>query len=53
MSDSATAAISEEFLDTPDALEEKRKLQKHFGRFDLFFFLICTLVGVDTIVSVV
>src|SRR2546423_1774892 len=39
-------------LDSPDAAEEKRKLQKHFGRFDLFFFLICTLVGLDTIGTV-
>src|SRR5258708_6748241 len=36
----------------PDASTEKSKLQKHFGRFDLFFFLICTLVGLDTIGSV-
>jgi amino acid transporter len=28
-------------------LEEKAKLQKHFGRADIFFFLVCTLVGVD------
>jgi amino acid transporter len=31
------------------AQEEKRKLQKHFGRMDLLLFLICTLVGLDTI----
>lgn len=31
------------------AQQEKQKLQKHFGRFDILFFLICTLVGVDTI----
>src|ERR1051325_11259501 len=37
---------------TPAAVVEKSKLQKHFGRLDLFFFLICTLVGVDTIGSV-
>lgn len=37
---------------TPDALEEKRKLQKQFGRFDILFFLICALVGLDTIGSV-
>src|SRR5437588_11368239 len=37
---------------TAAALEEKSKLQKHFGRFDLLFFLICTLVGIDTIGSV-
>ncbi len=30
-----------------EALEEKAKLQKHFGRADIFFFLVCTLVGVD------
>lgn len=34
---------------TAAALEEKQKLQKHFGRFDMLFFLICTLVGLDTI----
>ena len=32
-------------------LEEKQKLQKSFRRFDIFFFLICALVGVDTIGS--
>jgi amino acid transporter len=32
--------------------EEKSKLQKHFGRFDMLFFLICTLVGVDTLGAV-
>lgn len=32
--------------------EEKSKLQKHFGRIDLLLFLICTLVGLDTIGSV-
>ena len=37
---------------TRAALEEKKKLQKHFGRFDMLFFLICTLVGVDTIGAV-
>ena len=31
----------------PDAVAEKAKLQKHFGRADIFFFLVCTLVGVD------
>jgi glutamate:GABA antiporter len=37
---------------TKAALEEKAKLQKHFGRFDIFFFLICTLVGLDTLGAV-
>jgi amino acid transporter len=32
--------------------EEKSKLQKHFGRFDMLFFLICTLVGLDTLGAV-
>ncbi|MCU1473784.1 APC family permease [Amnibacterium sp.] len=31
---------------------ERLKLQRHFGRFDILFFLICTIVGVDTIASV-
>ncbi len=37
---------------TADALEEKKKLLKllkHLGRFDMLFFLVCTLVGLDTI----
>ena len=36
-------------LDTAASVEEKSKLKKHFGRFDMLFFLICTLVGVDTL----
>ena len=42
---------SDEFVDhtTAMALEEKAKLQKHFTRFDIYFFLICTIVGVDTL----
>src|ERR1700742_3721114 len=31
---------------------ERQKLQKHFGRCDILFFLICTIVGVDTIATV-
>ena len=44
-------ATSEQFVDTTTAaaLEEKAKLQKHFNRFDIYFFLICTIVGVDTL----
>jgi amino acid transporter len=34
------------------AAAESAKLQRHFGRFDILFFLICTIVGVDTIASV-
>ncbi len=37
---------------TAAALEERAKLKKHFGRFDMFFFLICTLVGLDTLGAV-
>lgn len=34
------------------AARESSKLKRHFGRFDILFFLICTIVGVDTIASV-
>jgi amino acid transporter len=37
---------------TSAALEEKAKLKQHFGRFDIFFFLICTIVGLDTLGAV-
>src|SRR4029078_11000544 len=37
---------------TAAAVAEKAKLVKHFNRFDILFFLICTLVGVDTIGAV-
>ena len=45
----ATEHIGREDLITSAALEEKAKLRRHFGRFDIFFFLICTIVGVDTL----
>src|SRR5215210_741434 len=38
--------------ETKAAEQEKSKLRKHFGRFDMLFFLICTLVGVDTLGAV-
>ncbi len=46
-----SAITPDEFIDhtTSMALEEKAKLQKHFTRFDIYFFLICTIVGVDTL----
>ena len=46
--------VQDDLIDvtTRAALEEKAKLQKHFGRTDIFFFLICTLVGLDTIGAV-
>jgi glutamate:GABA antiporter len=37
---------------TQAAVEEKAKLQRHFGRFDMLFFLLCTLVGLDTLGAV-
>jgi amino acid transporter len=48
------AAADEEFVEhtTTAAVEEKAKLQKHFGRFDMLFFLLCTLVGLDTLGAV-
>jgi amino acid transporter len=47
-------ALPSEFIDvtTEAALEEKAKLRRHFGRFDILFFLICTIVGLDTLGSV-
>jgi glutamate:GABA antiporter len=47
-------APDEEFVEhtTAAALEEKAKLKKHFGRFDMLFFLLCTLVGLDTLGAV-
>ena len=37
---------------TAAAVAEKAKLKKHFSRFDMLFFLICTVVGVDTLGAV-
>jgi hypothetical protein len=37
---------------TVAAAVERQKLQRHFGRFDILFFLICTIVGVDTVAAV-
>lgn len=37
---------------TEATAEESAKLRRHFGRFDVLFFLICTIVGLDTIGSV-
>src|SRR5437879_5638582 len=49
-----TIDAADELFDrtTAAALEERAKLKKHFGRFDIFFFLICTLVGLDTLGAV-
>ncbi|MGI4896468.1 MAG: APC family permease [Janthinobacterium lividum] len=38
----STEALTHIVADT-----ERSKLRKHFGRADIFFFLVCTLVGVD------
>jgi len=51
----ASMPAGEVTLDDAETLaaeEEKSKLRKHFGRFDMLFFLICTLVGVDTLGAV-
>jgi amino acid transporter len=48
----ASAAAPIEIPTTLAAVEEKAKLQKHFSRFDIFFFLICTIVGLDTLGAV-
>ncbi len=45
----ASNQLDQTDLITSAALEEKSKLRRHFGRFDIFFFLICTIVGVDTL----
>ena len=40
------------FETTVSALQEKKKLRRHFRRFDMFFYLICTVVTLDTIGAV-
>jgi glutamate:GABA antiporter len=45
-------AIAADLPITLATAEESAKLQRRFGRFDILFFLICTIVGVDTIASV-
>jgi glutamate:GABA antiporter len=37
---------------TASAVREKRKLRRHFRRFDIFFYLICTVVTLDTVGAV-
>ena len=37
---------------TVAALAEKKKLRKTFRRFDIFFFLLCTLISLDTVGAV-
>jgi amino acid transporter len=49
MSDTMTAGEIAELDLTADAIEETKHLQKNFGRREILFFTICTLVGVDTI----
>src|SRR3954447_26328878 len=44
-----TVAAEAPLFETAAAHDEKAKLKKHFGRFDMLFFLIWTLVGVDTL----
>jgi amino acid transporter len=45
--------MATQILDTTRATQvEKGKLQRHFRRFDMFFYLICTVVTIDTIGAV-
>lgn len=47
---SATAGFDESIeITTQYAVEEKKKLKKSIGRLDILFFLLCTIVGFDTI----
>jgi amino acid transporter len=49
----AAGQTTSEPADAPAAAQtERQKLRKHFGRFDILFFLLCTIVGVDTIGTV-
>jgi glutamate:GABA antiporter len=47
-----SAAVDVPYAPTEAEVLEKAKLKKHFGRFDILFFLVCTIVGVDTIGAV-
>lgn len=49
MSDTLSRADLIELDVTADAVEQTKHLQKNFGRKEILFFTICTLVGVDTI----
>ena len=45
--------MATQILETTRATQvEKGKLQRHFRRFDMFFYLICTVVTIDTIGAV-
>lgn len=48
----AGTAADAVFEMTASAVAEKRKLQRHFRRFDMFFYLICTVVTLDTVGAV-
>lgn len=42
-------AAQQAFATTSATRTEKRNLQRHLGRFDTIFYLICTVVTIDTI----
>jgi amino acid transporter len=46
------AGLSTPAAGVPADESERSKFRKHFGRFDILFFLLCTIVGVDTIGTV-
>jgi glutamate:GABA antiporter len=43
---------AQRFVETGAAAVERAKLRRHLGRADVLLFLICTLIGLDTIGSV-
>jgi len=49
VSETITEAEAQELDLTADSIEQTSHLQKNFGRKEILFFTICTLVGVDTI----
>ena len=47
MQDEITSSAARDGARTDLLAAEKSKLRRNFGRLDIFFFLVCTLVGVD------
>src|SRR5580693_5137554 len=45
--DEITSSAARDGARTDLLAAEKSKLRRNFGRLDIFFFLVCTLVGVD------
>lgn len=47
----AVSPLPPPLIDDSSAVE-RRKLKKNLGRFDILFFLLCTIVGLDTVGTV-